>query len=390
MSHMDKDDPMGMALLLDAPAAQTKTSSHRDIDKVINAIEVGSDDDSDEWEEEGVELSKEGGGANDDDEDEDDDGDAEEYDDSVYMDDGGGVAGNREPMHITEQTQYRMPRVDPNVELNEKKELMYQFERLAKKGLNMPRQFNMASDVNEMRAELERLQRDRSMDAAVAAQKKGLFAIVTIIEWLNKTWFPNKVKLSGWAQFVQDDIDAYDELFEEIYVKYSKNGKLKIPVEVRFIFMVVTGAVMCHMSNTVFRNMPEVQETLKKNPKMMRDMAGMAMGMAAKSNAPDQEGANPLMGSIAGLLSNMMGAFGGSSPAPANPHPPPPMQYQQADPPKMRGPQGFDQMMKDIGSMKPPQPSARIETFSTVSDSEISELSGSHISRRGRRRVLNL
>ena len=92
-----------------------------------------------------------------------------------------------------------------------------------------------------------------------------------------------------------------------------------------------------------------------------------------------------------------------------------------APPPKMRGPQGFAQMMNDLEQHGRPQgpvqsptaraagqqqrrppnnSSSRIETFSTASESELSELSelredagsvgGGSVVSRGRRRVLNL
>lgn len=394
MDQGGDNDPMGMSLLLNdvmekRPNASSMPQRLNDIDQVINQIEIGSDGDLDGDNNDGDDIGI-------DEDDGEDDGDYGDGDEDDGDDDESMAKGARPRQH----SYHAPPKIDPMIEINQKKEILYQFDRLMKNGHKLPRQFNLSSDLHEMRAELERIQRDKSIDAAVAFQRKGMLSLVSIIEWLNLKFFPNAVQLSGWSQQIQDTSE-YDELFEELYVKYIKNGK-RIPVEIRLIFTFVMGAFLCHMNNTMFKNMPELQQVMKQNPKIMRDMAGAVMNSAVESNSPGKEGANPLMGSLAGLMSNLFTGGSGMFGNAPSPPPPPPTQapfnqsnYMPSTQPKMRGPVGFSQMMEDIGSLKPPQPSARIETFSTASDSDISELkdgsiSGSYVSRRGNRRVLNL
>lgn len=375
---MDKNEleSMGISLLLDdvvkkppqvAAANTGGDKGVRDIDKVISSIEngrkvsVGSDDD-------------------------------EECDDDEYGEDSGTDAqsdGGEESSYGGSQ---KAPYVDPQIEINEKKEILYQFDRLAKKGYALPRQFNMSSDINDMRAELERVKRDRAVDNSIGMQRKILMMLVTGIEQLNKTFFPNKVKLDGWGRQVQEDISEYDEIFEELYDKWKIKGKM--PAEIRLLLAFAGGAVMCHLSNTLFKDtLPGMDQVLRQNPRLMKDMAAATMGMAADANSPDKEGANPMLGSLAGLMSNFFGGAGEQQP-----HQQQPRRRDPPPPPKMRGPTGFDQIMQDIQRKNNNSNSARIETFSTASDSEISELredamsgaSGSVISGGRKQRILNL
>ena len=119
--------------------------------------------------------------------------------------------------------------------IREKQELLYQFDRLEKKGIKLPRKFNMSSNLEDMKAEYARLKKDKDVDAGVRFQRRMLMAFASGVEFLNERFDPFDIKLSGWSEKIHDDIDDYDEIFEELYDKYK--GKANVAPELKLLFM---------------------------------------------------------------------------------------------------------------------------------------------------------
>lgn len=256
-------------------------------------------------------------------------------------------------------------------DIKEKQELLYQFNRLARKGVRLPSTFTLESDLNEMREEYERLMRDYDIDKSVAFQRKMVMATVTGIEFLNPF---STVKLEGWSEHVHDELNQYDDIFEELHDIYK--GKAKIRPELRLLMSLAGSAIMFHLSNTLFKQcMPGLDQVLKQNPALMKQVMSAAMNTMT-DNATDQQQAGKPGGGITAGLAKMMSAFMGNKPTSQAPAPPPPQQ------PKMRGP-GFDDfnMRDDVNN---------IETFSVV-DEDDGEVSLSNFSISSKRnKILNL
>lgn len=172
--------------------------------------------------------------------------------------------------------------------INMKKEILYQFERLEKKGIKVPRKFTLSSNLDEMKVEYERIKKDREVDVSIRFQRKMLMAIITAIEFMNGKFDPFDVCLDGWSESVNDGINDYDDIFEELHEKYK--GKANMPPELKLMFALGGSAFMFHLRNTMFKSaLPGVAEM---------------MGKAAKSN-------NGGGGGIGGLMSGLMGGGGG-------------------------------------------------------------------------------
>ena len=80
-------------------------------------------------------------------------------------------------------------------EMTEKKEILYQFDRLRSKGVKVPYDFNMNSNIHEMRSSYERIKREREIDASVRFQRKMMMGFVTGCEFLNTRYNPFSVEL---------------------------------------------------------------------------------------------------------------------------------------------------------------------------------------------------
>lgn len=240
---------------------------------------------------------------------------------------------------------------------NAKRELLYQFDRLEKKGFSIPKRFSMSSPLDEMRGELARLKKDREVDVSVKFQRKMLLTAVTGVEFLNTKFDPFDIKLDGWSDKVNDDILDYDEVFEELHEKYK--GRAKMPPELRLVFMLGGSGFMFHLTNTMLKSsMPEVGQIMQQNPELQRQFASATL----KTMAGNAQGST-MMGGLSGFLSNMMG--GGGGPAPIRPPlqvatkgggPPPPQVS------RMRGPSNVDDILRDAVHNE------RIELMSSVSE----------------------
>jgi hypothetical protein len=248
--------------------------------------------------------------------------------------------------------------------LAEKREMLYQFDRIEKKGFKIPKKFTLASNLEEMRMEYERVKNDRAMDNAVKFQRKAIVLLTSGIELLNSKYDPFNVKLTGWSESVHEDIDEYDDIFEELYEKYR--GKANMAPELRLLLGLGGSAFMFHMTNSLFRNAPELGDVLKNNPNLRRQFAE-ATANTMKSQAESGGGGGGLFGNIAGMFGNMFAA-GGNAPPPPQP-PPQPAGGAQRPTFNMKGPSNMEDILKDMEN-----DNNRIEVMSTVTSSEFTEL----------------
>jgi hypothetical protein len=220
-------------------------------------------------------------------------GSYDEYDDEndEYGSDSGSGSMSESQEASDEQSMgnYRQQqRMTEEEILNAKRELLYQFERLERKGMQLPKRFTMASSLEEMKLELSRLKRDREIDNSVKFQRKVMMTIVTGVELLNNKFDPIGARLDGWSENINENIDDYDDVFEELHEKYK--GKAKMAPELKLMFMLSGSAFMFHMTNSMFKSsqMPDVEEVLRKNPDLARQFA------AATANTYQQNTSNQI------------------------------------------------------------------------------------------------
>lgn len=276
-------------------------------------------------------------------------------------------------------------------EFTEKKEILYQMERLESKGFRLPRKFTMQSELEEMRVEYHRILREKEVDASIRFQRKMLMAFVTGIEFLNTRFDPFDIRLDGWSENIQEDVTDYDDIFEELHDKYKATGRKMAP-ELRLLMSLAGSAFMFHLTNSMFKQqpLPQVEQVLKSNPALMKQfqqaaaqqMYGMQSGAIPQAQqAPQQQAQSPMggMGGMGGGLFSMLGGLLGGAANLSRDIPGPPMNTSLGGgQSKMRGP-NIDNMIDDITQeiqMKPPQlnsVSNRMETLS-ISDEEITSI----------------
>ena len=177
-----------------------------------------------------------------------------------------------------------------------------------------------------MKGEYETLMSERDKSNSVKFQGKMLMACVSGLEFLNNRFDPFDIKLDGWAESVNENLEDYDEVFGELHEKYG--SKAKMAPELKLLFMLGGSAVMLHMTNTMFKSaMPGMDDIMRQNPDLMNQFT-----QAAANSMGDN---NPGLGNF---MSSMMGGGGMGPPQEEGPTftMEPPMGGPPGPPPQMK------------------------------------------------------
>lgn len=185
----------------------------------------------------------------------------------------------------TDEAGYKpIHRLSPQEIKNEKIDLLYKFKKLESQGIRTTMNYNMNSHLEDMRNEYIKLKKQREVDNSVKFQRKMLMACVTGVEFLNGKFDPFSVKLDGWSESVNENLNDYDEIFEELGEKYGGTGNMA--PELRLMFTLAGSAFMFHLSNTMFKSsIPGMDDVLRQNPELMKQFAEAAVG---SMNGPSQ------------------------------------------------------------------------------------------------------
>tara|TARA_B110000902_G_scaffold214413_1_gene246371 strand:- start:43 stop:1383 length:1341 start_codon:yes stop_codon:yes gene_type:complete len=244
--------------------------------------------------------------------------------DTLFMSKGGEMEDHGyKPIH----------RLSPQEIKNEKIDLLYKFKKLEHQGIRTTMNYNMNSHLDDMRNEYIKLKKQREIDNSIKFQRKMLMACVTGLEFINGKFDPFNVKLDGWGESVNENLNDYDEIFEELGDKYGGGGEMA--PEIRLLLTLAGSAFMFHLSNTMFKSsIPGMDDVLKQNPELMKQFAEAAVGsmnnggqsqgapqMPQPRQAPPPNpleammggggGGNPLSGLMGGLMGGIMGGGGG-------------------------------------------------------------------------------
>jgi hypothetical protein len=186
-------------------------------------------------------------------------------------------------------------------------------EALEKKGVELSKKYNMESSLQEMMGEYETIMEEKTKLNSVKFQGNMLMAMINGIEFLNNKFDPFDIKLDGWSEQVNENINDYDDVFSELYEKYK--SKASMAPELKLLFQLGGSAMMVHMTNTMFKSaMPGMDDILRQNPDLMRSFQNAAVNSMAQTSP-----------GFSGFMTNLM------NPEPSIPQgmgPPPPLATQ--------------------------------------------------------------
>lgn len=186
------------------------------------------------------------------------------------------------------QPYYEPPRKSHEEMLQEKKdkeEILWQLEKYRRLGVQGSRKFNMSSDLLDMQSEYNKIKKQRELESSIKFQRKCLVAFATGTELLNNKLDFLDFRLDGWSEQVNEGIDEYNEVFEELHEKYKE--KAKIAPELKLLFMMGGSAFMYHITNSMFKNsVPGMEDIMKQNPELMKQFANAAINQMDSDKQP--------------------------------------------------------------------------------------------------------
>ena len=298
-------------------------------------------------------------------------------------------------------------RMNPEEEKKKKIELINKLNRLESKGYTLTKHFSMDNTLDEIQQEYDRLVDAKSLESSIRFQRQCLMGVVTGFEFINGKFNPFDWQLEGWSESVHENVEDYDEVFEELYDKYKGRGNM--PPEAKLMMTLVGSGFMFHMSNSFFRQkMSNVDpsDIFKSNPQLAKQFAAAAANQAGP-------GFGNFMGAAMGVPQMPQGISTTGQFYQTNPVQMPqqmaaaPQQVQRRE---MRGPTGVDDILKTFQEVRAtelehpimipqspvfnqPAMQAVSEIASNHSDEILSQVdsihSGTTVQRRGRRKAVN-
>ena len=188
---------------------------------------------------------------------------------------------NNIPLNM-EKTQEKK-QLSKEEELKEKFKYLRKLEDLEKKGVTLSKRYNMDSNLDEMIGEYETILAEKERSNSIKFQGKMMMACITGLEFLNNKFDPFDIKLDGWGEQINENIDEYDEIFAELHEKYK--SKAKMSPELKLLFQLGGSALMVHMSNTLFKSsMPGMDDIMRQNPELMKQFTQAAVNSMGQSN----------------------------------------------------------------------------------------------------------
>ena len=109
------------------------------------------------------------------------------------------------------------------------------------------KKYTMESSLLEMKGEYETHVEEREKKNSIKFQQKLLMTAITGIEFLNNKFDPFDLKLDGWSEQINENIDDYDEIFAELHEKYR--SKAKMAPELKLLFQ-LGGSVLSNPNAT--------------------------------------------------------------------------------------------------------------------------------------------
>jgi len=188
----------------------------------------------------------------------------------------------------------------------------------------------MDSSYQEMKGEYDTQMEERERQNSVKFQGKMLLACITGLEFLNNKFDPFDLKLDGWSEQVNENLNEYDEIFGELHEKYK--SKAKMSPELKLLFQLGGSAIMLHMTNTMFKSaLPGMDDIMRQNPELMQQFTQAAVSSMSNNtmggSAPSGRGSG-----FGNFMNDIIGGGGGGGFG-RNNEPPPYAQHRPPPPP---------------------------------------------------------
>ena len=187
------------------------------------------------------------------------------------------------------------PTLSKKEELSEKFKYLKKLEKLERKGVTLSQKYTMDSKLDEMKGEYELIVSEKNKKDSIKFQGRMLMACITGLEFLNNKFDPFDLKLDGWSEQLNENIDDYDDIFSELHEKYK--SKAKMAPELKLLFQLGGSAVMLHMTNSMFKSsIPGMDDIMRQNPELMKQFTQAAVNTMGQQQPGFGNFMNDVMG----------------------------------------------------------------------------------------------
>jgi hypothetical protein len=161
------------------------------------------------------------------------------------------------PPELTPQ-QLRMKRI----------ELLRKLSDIKSKGYKLSKEYDFTSSIEEMEYEYDLLKSFAERRNGIKLYKNTILNISNIAEFFNNKYDPFGIKLDGWSEHMNVEIDSYDDVMEELYEKYKSSGK-SMPPELKLFMLIVASASAFHFSKSYLTKMPGFDGIMNMQPELI-------------------------------------------------------------------------------------------------------------------------
>jgi hypothetical protein len=143
--------------------------------------------------------------------------------------------------------------------------------------------FTMDSPYDEIEDEYEAVVEEKRKKDSVKLQGWWFTTIVNSLEYANAMFDPFGLNLDGWGEQISEDLDSYEEIFNELHDKY-KGGKLS--PEISLLLRVAFSASMVNITNKALSTAtPGFNDVIRQSPELMK-MFTSATAQSMKQSSP--------------------------------------------------------------------------------------------------------
>lgn len=164
-----------------------------------------------------------------------------------------------------------------------------QLKRLNNSGYSSQRRFGPEDSSETIKGEVMRLKKEKEVENGINYCKQGLVFFANTIEMVNSMVPNSPAHLNGWSCHIMKTQNDYDEVFEELYLKYATN--IEMGPEIKLITMIGASAFMFHLNKMLADkamgggNMQDILSKMMnkngKSPEQKKEMSGPSMDSEA-------------------------------------------------------------------------------------------------------------
>ena len=175
------------------------------------------------------------------------------------------------------------PRMSERDKRRKKRAMIKKLEDWYEKGhVKNTSHYNMDSPYEEVEDEYETVMEEKRKKDSVKLQGWWFMTAVNSIEYANAVFNPFDLNLDGWGEQVSEDIESYEEIFNELHEKY-KGGKLS--PELSLLLRLGFSAAVVNITNKALSTAtPGFNDVIRQSPELMKMFTNATVQSMSQNN----------------------------------------------------------------------------------------------------------